>query len=345
MYAGANKMAEMYRASGRVAEMYAGANRMAEMYRASSRVAEMYAGAKKMAEMSKASGRMADLFDAEHRFAGARILGRQSVLANSVDLSAVARTEVDIEQVFARQGQKVDVSGILDPSASRSDLARSVDQIFESVNSLAKRSEPNQLVVDEDSDTEPESCPVVPRSLLWSPSESVVWVPTQERRGGRGTFEELEPVTVFCGNAYEDERYRDALVKHLWALRAAGDIRVWHRGDVAAGEDWQNAIWKNLELARLALLLISADYLHDLYESGMYRRVEAHVNAKRATVVPVFVRPVDVRGTFIEKLAPLPSNQTAITMWTNPDEAWLDVARGVRSAVDAIRKTTSDART
>src|SRR5207247_6233174 len=48
----------------------------------------------------------------------------------------------------------------------------------------------------------------------------------------------------------------------------------------------------------------------------------------------ILVRACDWEGTAFAKLTPLPRDGRAVTSWANPDEAWKDVARGIRAAVE-----------
>ena len=67
----------------------------------------------------------------------------------------------------------------------------------------------------------------------------------------------------------------------------------------------------------------------------MERAVERH-DAGEARVVPVIVRPVDYVGTPFARIQALPKDARPVTSWGNADEAWFDVARGVRRVVDEL---------
>jgi hypothetical protein len=54
-------------------------------------------------------------------------------------------------------------------------------------------------------------------------------------------------------------------------------------------------------------------------------------------VLVVVLRPCDWTGAPFAKLQALPKGAKPITTWTNPDEAWTDVAMGIRRAVEALR--------
>ena len=120
-------------------------------------------------------------------------------------------------------------------------------------------------------------------------------------------------------------------MKHLSLLQRQGVIQTWHDRNINAGDDWKQQIDDNLNTATVILLLISADFLASdyCYEIEMQRALERH-NAGEARVIPVILRPVDWRGAPFGTLQALPANAKPITLWTNRDEAYANVAQGVR---------------
>ncbi len=105
------------------------------------------------------------------------------------------------------------------------------------------------------------------------------------------------------------------------------------------GEEWANAIAQNLNIANVILLLVSADFLNSdyCYNKEMKRAVERHDNSE-ACVIPIITRPVDWKGALFAKLQVLPKDADPVTMWANRDAAWLNVAQGIRQAVEELRK-------
>jgi hypothetical protein len=49
------------------------------------------------------------------------------------------------------------------------------------------------------------------------------------------------------------------------------------------------------------------------------------------------IPPVDCAGAPFAALAALPANGRPVTTWPDQDEAWTDVARGIRHAVEEMR--------
>src|SRR5579863_1867747 len=145
------------------------------------------------------------------------------------------------------------------------------------------------------------------------------------------------PVEVFYSYAHEDEALRAELEKHLSLLRRQGVISGWHDRQIIPGTDWAQAIDGHLESAAVILLLVSADFLASDYCYGieMQRALERQ-QAHEAVVIPILLRPVDWHGAPFAHLQALPTDAKPITTWRNLDEAFADVATGIRRAVEEL---------
>jgi hypothetical protein len=58
-----------------------------------------------------------------------------------------------------------------------------------------------------------------------------------------------------------------------------------------------------------------------------------------ARVIPVILRPVDWKGAPFGKLQALPKDAKAVTEWPNRDQAFLDVAQGIRAAAEELARS------
>ena len=142
---------------------------------------------------------------------------------------------------------------------------------------------------------------------------------------------------VFFSYSHRDEMLRDELAKHLSIMKRQGIITAWHDRQITAGSEWADDIDSHLDSAQVILLLISADFLASDYcwDIELKRALERH-EAGDACVIPIILKPVDWSGSPFSKLQALPKNAQPVTSWANPDEAFLDIAKGVRKAVEAI---------
>jgi hypothetical protein len=142
---------------------------------------------------------------------------------------------------------------------------------------------------------------------------------------------------VFYSYAREDEKLRARLEEHLSALRREGQIEEWHDRRIIPGQDWADEIDQNLEKADIVLLLVSPSFVASDYCWGKEtkRAMERH-EAGATVVIPVILRPVDWQKLPFGELQALPRDGKPITRWTDRDEAFLDVAQGIRRAVAAL---------
>ena len=146
-----------------------------------------------------------------------------------------------------------------------------------------------------------------------------------------------QPIDLFFSYSHKDELLRDELAAHLKLLERQNVIRGWHDRRIDIGRDWKHAINEHLERAGVVLLLVSADFLASdyCYDLEMKRALERS-EIGSALVIPVIVRPCDWTRAPFAKLQALPRDGKAVTSWPGRDEAWTDVAQGIRRAVQSI---------
>lgn len=151
----------------------------------------------------------------------------------------------------------------------------------------------------------------------------------------------VSPIVLFYSYAHEDERLRQKLERHLSLLRQQGLITEWHDHKIVPGTDWAHAIDAHLNSASVILLLISSHFLASDYCNGveMRRALERH-QANEACVIPILLRPVDWQRAPFAHLQMLPTGARAITSWGNQDEAFVNVAVGIRRVIEDLPRLT-----
>lgn len=147
-----------------------------------------------------------------------------------------------------------------------------------------------------------------------------------------------KPLEVFYSYAHEDEDLRKKLITHLSLLKRAGIITDWHDRDISPGTEWKHEIEKHLNSADIILLLVSADFLASdfCYSTEMERALQRH-DANEARVIPIIIRSVDWKGAPFGRLQFLPTDGRPVRSWSDIDEAFTDVARGIRKAAEELR--------
>jgi hypothetical protein len=144
------------------------------------------------------------------------------------------------------------------------------------------------------------------------------------------------PLKALISYSHRDKRYRELLSEHLAPLSRQGLISVWHDQDISAGNDWARSINAKLGEADVVILLLSCAFFASEFcwckelQAALARHHEGSIR-----IVPVVCRPVDWEFMSIGKLQALPSNGKAIAEWKNRDQAFQDVARGIRKLLGA----------
>jgi hypothetical protein len=139
---------------------------------------------------------------------------------------------------------------------------------------------------------------------------------------------------VFFSYSHKDEALRDQLETHLAQLKNQGLIESWHDRRIVAGSEFGADISAALEDADIILLLVSADFLASsyCYSIEMARAMERH-EARAARVIPVILRDCDWHSSPFGKLTAVPTDGKPVRSWPDIDQAFANVAREVRKAV------------
>ncbi len=149
-------------------------------------------------------------------------------------------------------------------------------------------------------------------------------------------------VTVFFSYSHKDEALRDELANHLEILKRNGDITDWHDRKIFPGDEWKQEIKDSLNSAQIVLLLISADFIASdyCYDLEMKQAMARHA-AGEACVIPVILRKCMWSSAPFGKLQALPKNAAPVTdaaTWPTKDDAFTNIAEGIKKAANDIRQ-------
>ena len=139
---------------------------------------------------------------------------------------------------------------------------------------------------------------------------------------------------VFVAYSRDDRMSLLALKKHLASLEREELISVWVDREIIPGDAWEDDIESNLESADLFICLVSASFIASDYcwKKELNRALERRT-AGELVILPVIVKPVDWSGAKLAGIQALPRDGRPVSRWPDKDEAWTDVARGVRRAL------------
>jgi len=149
------------------------------------------------------------------------------------------------------------------------------------------------------------------------------------------------PVKLFYSYSHQDEILRDKLETNLKLLQRQNVISGWHDRKIGIGKEWENSIDENLKTSDIILLLVSADFLASDYcfDTEVKIAMEQHKEGK-AVVIPISLRPCDTgeadsKVDFM-RLQGLPKDFKPVTKWDDQDEAFTEIAKGIRKVAENI---------
>jgi hypothetical protein len=142
---------------------------------------------------------------------------------------------------------------------------------------------------------------------------------------------------VFFSYSHKDERYRQKIDDHLALLKRQGLIENWCDHKITAGKDLDQQIEHHLAQAHIILLLVSSNFISSEYcfSIELKQAIERH-EAGLARVVPIILKPCDWTSAPFGKLKALPKDGKPITTWNTQDDAYFDVAKGIREVVKEL---------
>ena len=144
------------------------------------------------------------------------------------------------------------------------------------------------------------------------------------------------PVTTFIAYSHEDKRHLTKLHQHLSLLRNQGKLDDWHDRRIDPGQEWEQAIDDRLYNDKIILLLVSPSFMASKYcwEKEMKVAIGRR-DAGDAIVIPIIMRDCDWKTAPFGKLEALPEKGKAVTLWSNRDSAWRNVAEGIRRILES----------
>ncbi|MBK8455110.1 MAG: SUMF1/EgtB/PvdO family nonheme iron enzyme [Thiofilum sp.] len=104
--------------------------------------------------------------------------------------------------------------------------------------------------------------------------------------------EKVRRADIFISYSHADDAWKTEIQKHLSVLQVQGGFSIWDDRQIKVGDDWLPAIEAAINQARVAILLVSADFLTSNFiarqEIPKFLERRKHDGLK---VVPVVIRP------------------------------------------------------
>ncbi len=148
------------------------------------------------------------------------------------------------------------------------------------------------------------------------------------------------PPRIFCGYAHADQALFQQLKTALAVLIRQEAMSIWHYGDLLPGDQWEYEIERELNTADIILLLISPAFIASDYcwSKEMQWAITRHMIGE-ARVIPILLKPTPGwKTTPLGALQALPTMAKPITAWSNRDQAFANIAKGINSVIQQAQQ-------
>ena len=128
--------------------------------------------------------------------------------------------------------------------------------------------------------------------------------------------------SIFIGYSHKDKGYKDRLVTFLNIYELKGLFKTWDDGHIRPGEKWRAEISEAIQKAKVAVLLITADFLaSDFIQDTELPEVKRRHESERLVVLPVICKPCPWKQIkWLEELQVLPLAFGIDSLSDSPEE-------------------------
>jgi TIR domain len=164
---------------------------------------------------------------------------------------------------------------------------------------------------------------------------------------GRSTKSPPRRRSVFISYSHEDDAFLHRLLVHLRPLERDGLLDLWSDTNIKPGDRWRDEVRRALNGARIAVLLISADFLaSDFIVTNELPPLLAAAEAKGARIIPVIAKPSRfLRDDTLARFQALNDPKQPLIRMSEADreDVYARLAESIEVELDSDRRGASDA--
>jgi TIR domain. len=153
----------------------------------------------------------------------------------------------------------------------------------------------------------------------------------------RATSESRIRNQVFISYSHKDTKWLERLQIHLQPLERLGLVNRWDDSLIKPGENWREEIKEAIESAKVAVLLISADFLaSDFVSTNELPPLLASAQEKGAVILPLIVSPCRFEETkSLSQFQSVNPPSRPLTKMTpnNREEVFVALTRAIENAL------------
>ncbi len=136
---------------------------------------------------------------------------------------------------------------------------------------------------------------------------------------------------VFISYSHEDKEDFDRLLVHLKAAKSSKTIKWWDDTQIKPGEKWNDAIKKAVASSRVAILLVSVDYLASDFIWKEELPLLLSTEEEGVTILPVILGPCSFQYTSLARFQSVNNPTIPLSMMNKhqKDEVWNKVVETI----------------
>ncbi len=152
-------------------------------------------------------------------------------------------------------------------------------------------------------------------------------------------------INIFVIYAEQNKDIILGLLPHLDPLSEAFDVSIWHDDPIIQGQPWKTYFESRIHHTDIFLLLISDAFMNSQFiEQSEFKAVIDRHKKNRSVIIPVISdhckwdidhKLADYEFNLLE-LQVLPEGGKPIEEWDSPDEAYSNIAAGIRTRIAPI---------
>src|SRR5260370_6281432 len=155
------------------------------------------------------------------------------------------------------------------------------------------------------------------------------------REAGKGA--PLAQQKVFISYSHKDAKWLERLRVHLTPIEREGIIDLWDDTKIVAGAQWKEAILEALETARVAVALISADFLaSDFIAQHELPELLSRAATGGTVILPIIISPClfNETGLSVFQTVNPPGKPLSAMSPSDRERVWVNVAEAIRKGLE-----------
>jgi TIR domain len=143
---------------------------------------------------------------------------------------------------------------------------------------------------------------------------------------------------IFISYSHQDCKYLERLLVHLVTLERDGLIDIWSDTKIVPGSNWREEISQAIDPAKVAVLLVSADFLASQFiAENELPPLLAAAKTKGTVILPIILSPCSFASSTLSQFQAVNSPSYPLSRMSRhqKEEQWAKVAEIIRETVTA----------